>query len=256
MLTTLLLLSVLHASPDVPLRGTQEPSALALLSPASVSPAASHHGFQLGHRPGGSRRHGSTSSPWRPIGEFFTGFGSQLLVGTGLWMVEVITLFGATFLTSAFTGGEGADIVLGAGAQTMILLNGGILPLLSTVPIWLIASTDLRYSHSFWWTWLSGAASYAAFWAFQLALPSSHGGLELVLWPTHVASWALVALVQTLVINLTKEDSELFSRALSPALLNVDGSRVSLGTPLPMLAPDVARPGRIVPVFSLAQGRF
>lgn len=256
MLTTLLLLSVLHASPDVPLRGTHEPHALSLLSPAAASPAASHHGFQLGHRPGGSRRHGSSSSPWRPLGEFFTGFGSQLLVGTGLWAVEVVTLYGATFLVSAFTGGRGSDFILGAGAQTMILLNGGILPLLSTVPIWLIASTDLRYSHSFWWTWLSGAATYTAFWAFQLALPSRHGGLELILWPTHVASWALVALVQTLVINLTKEEGGLLARAPSSALLNVDGSRVSLGTPLPLLAPDVARPGRIVPVFSLAQGRF
>jgi hypothetical protein len=254
MLTTLLLLSVLHASPDVPLREAHEPRAFSLLSP-DVLPSASPGRYAHEHKPGRPHRRGSSGSLLRPLGEFFTGFGAQLLVGTGLWTVEVITLFGATFLTAAFTGGHGAEFILGAGAHTMVLLNGAVLPLLSTLPIWLIASTDLRYSHSFWWTWLSGAATYAAFWAFQFAQPSRYGGLELVLWPTHVASWALVALAQTVVINLTKERRDFLAHA-PPALLNVDGARVSLGAPLPMLAPDVRRPGHILPVFSLAQGRF
>ncbi len=106
------------------------------------------------------------------------------------------------------------------------------------------------------WSWLSGVATYAAYWAFQYAQPMRHGGLELVLWPTHVGSWLLVALAQTLVVNLTKEDRRYSALAPSPALFNVDGKRFTVGAPLPVLAADVSRPGRVVPVFSLAQGRF
>jgi hypothetical protein len=106
------------------------------------------------------------------------------------------------------------------------------------------------------WTWLSGVATYAAFWAIQYAQPMRYGGLELVLWPTHVGSWLLVALAQTVVVNLTKEDRRYSAKAPSTSLLNVDGKRVSVGAPLPVLASDVSRPGRVVPVFSLAQGRF
>ena len=256
MLTTLLVLSVLQFSPvDAPRLEAREPRALSLLAPTLAAPSGygllSHE-----HVPGVPARH-SSFSLLRPLGEFFTGFGTQLLVGTGMWAVEVVALFGATVLTSAFTGGEGVDFVLGAGTHAMILLNGAVLPLLSTLPIWLIASTDLGYSHHFLWTWFSGIATYAAFWAFQYSLPSRYGGLELILWPTHVGSWFLVALAQTVVINLTKERYHSRApRAPAAALLNVDGTRVSVGAPIPMLAPDVSRPGRVVPVFSLAQGRF
>ncbi|WP_257451726.1 hypothetical protein [Archangium lipolyticum] len=256
MLTTLLVLSVLQFSPvDAPRLEAREPRALGLLAPTLAAPSGygllSHE-----HVPGVPARH-SSFSLLRPLGEFFTGFGTQLLVGTGMWAVEVVALFGATVLTSAFTGGEGVDFVLGAGTHAMILLNGAVLPLLSTIPIWLIAATELDYSHSFIWTWLSGVATYGVFWAVQYSRPHRNGGLELVLWPTHVASWLLVALVQTVFINLTKEPDRAFaSRAPSPALLNVDGKRVSLGAPLPVITSDVSRPGRMMPVFSLAQGRF
>jgi hypothetical protein len=256
MLATLLVLSVLQLSPaDVPRLETREHRGLRLLAPAVAAPPAGYGLLSHEHMPGTPAR-SSPFSFWRAFGELFTGFGSQLLVGSGLWAVEVIGLFGATVFTSAFTGGEGTDAVLGAGVHAMIFINGAVLPLLSTLPIWLIASTDLRYSHSFLWTWLSGVATYATFWAMQARQPSRHGGLELILWPTHVASWFLVALVQTAVIHLTREPVSFASRAPSPALLNVEGRRVSLGTPLPVLAPDVSRPGRVVPVFSLAQGRF
>ncbi|WP_375768845.1 hypothetical protein NR798_45410 [Archangium gephyra] len=256
MLATLLVLSVLQFSPvDAPRLDVEPPRGLSLLAPSVATPPdyglLSHQ-----HEPGRPAR-SSRFSFLRAFGELFTGFGSQLVVGSGLWAVEVITLFGATVLSSAFTGGDGADFVLGAGTHAMIVLNGAILPLLSTIPIWLIASTDLGYSHSFIWTWLSGVATYAVFWSVQYSLPSRHGGLELVLWPTHVASWFLVALAQTVVINLTKERSSSFAaRAPTGALLNVDGARVSVGAPLPVLAPDLSRPGRVVPMFSLAQGRF
>lgn len=255
MLATLLVLSVLQFSPaDAPRLDVEPPRALSLLSPSLAAPP-SYGLLSHEHEPGRPVR----SSPFsflRAFGELFTGFGTQLLVGSGLWAVEVISLFGATVLSSAFTGGDSADYVLGAGTHAMIVLNGAILPLLSTLPIWLIASTDLGYSHSFMWTWLSGIATYAAFWSFQYAQPSRYGGLELILWPTHVASWFLVALAQTVVVNLTKERSSYRASAPVGALLNVDGSRVSVGAPLPVLAPDVARPGRVMPMFSLAQGRF
>jgi hypothetical protein len=255
MLTTLLVLSVLQLSPaDAPRLEAGPPRALRLLAPAIAEP----RGYGLlshEHVPGVPAR--SSSFSFAPaFGELLTGFGSQLLVGSGMWAVEVIGLFGATVLTSAFTGGEGADLVLGAGTHAMILLNGAVLPLLSTLPIWLIASTDLGYSHSFLWTWLSGVATYAVFWSVQYRQPSRHGGLELILWPTHVGSWFLVALVQTVVVNLTRERYAFAATAPSPALLNVDGPRVSVGAPLPVLASDASRPGRVVPVFSLAQGRF
>jgi hypothetical protein len=255
MLATLLVLSVLQFSPaDAPRLDVEPPRALSLLSPSVAAPS-SYGLLSHEHQPGRPVR-SSSFSFLRAFGEFVTGFGSQLVVGSGLWAVEVVTLFGATVLSSAFTGGEGTDFVLGAGTHAMIVFNGAILPLLSTLPIWLIASTDLGYSHSFIWTWLSGIATYAAFWSLQYSLPSRHGGLELILWPTHVASWFFVALAQTVVINLTKERSSFRSRVPGGALLNVDGARVSVGAPLPVLAPDVSRPGRVVPVFSLAQGRF
>jgi hypothetical protein len=257
MLATLLVLSVLQLSlVDAPRLDREPPRALSLLSPSLAAPP-SYGLLSHEHEPGRPVR-SSSFSLLRAFGEFFTGFGSQLLVGSGLWAVEVISLFGATVLSSAFTGGEGTDFVLGAGTHAMIVLNGAILPLLSTLPIWLIASTDLGYSHSFMWTWLSGIATYAAFWSLQYAQPSRYGGLELILWPTHVASWFLVALVQTVVVNLTKERYASSYRATAPAgaLLNVDGARVSVGAPLPVLAPDASRPGRVLPVFSLAQGRF
>jgi hypothetical protein len=256
MLTTLLVISVLQFSPaDAPRLDTREPSSFSLLAPAVAAPRAygllSHE-----HVPGRPART-SPFSVLRLFGEFFTGFGSQLFVGTGMWAVEVVSLFGATILSSAFTGGRDTDVILGTGTHMMILVNGAVLPLLSTIPIWLIASTELGYRHSFVWTWLSGVAAYGAFWAFQYAQPMRHGGLELILWPTHVASWLVVALAQTVVVNLTKERGSVFdSRAPSTALLNVDGKRVSVGAPLPVIAPDVSRPGRIVSVFSLAQGRF
>ena len=260
MLSTLLVLSVLQFSPvDAPRLDVYEPSALRLLTPSVAEPSSSFSLMGHDHEPGRGRRsrRSSSFSMLRPLGEFFTGFGSQLVVGTGLWAVEVVSLFGATVLTTAFTGGEGVDFVIGAGAHAMILLNGTILPLLSTIPIWFIASTDLGYSHSFLWTWFSGVATYAAFWAVQFALPSRHGGLELVLWPTHVASWFLVSLVQTVFINLTKEPGGAFdAKAPGPALFNVDGKRFSVGAPLPVLAADASRPGHVLPVFSLAQGRF
>ncbi|AKJ08423.1 hypothetical protein ATI61_1307 [Archangium gephyra] len=255
MLATLLVLSVLQLSPaDAPRLDVEPPRALSLLSP-SVAVAHDYGLLSHEHQPGRPVRRSSFSF-LRAFGEFVTGFGSQLVVGSGLWAVEVVTLFGATVLSSAFTGGEGTDFVLGAGTHAMILFNGAVLPLLSTLPIWLIASTDLGYSHSFIWTWLSGIATYAAFWSLQYSLPSRHGGLELILWPTHVASWFFVALVQTVVINLTKERSSFASRAPAGALLNVDGTRLSVGAPLPVFAPDVSRPGRVVTVLSLAQGRF
>ena len=79
--------------------------------------------------------------------QFFTGFGTHLVIGTGMWAVEVVSLFGATALSSAFPGnGEGTDTLIGAGAHMMILINGAVLPLLSTIPIWLIASTELGYT--------------------------------------------------------------------------------------------------------------
>jgi hypothetical protein len=260
MLTTLLVISVLQLSPaDAPRLDTSdsfEPSSFSLLSPSIAEPKA--YGL-LGHEHVPGRRAPRTSpfSVLRLFGEFFTGFGTQLFIGTGMWAVEVVSIFGASVLSSAFTNGEGTDVILGAGTHMMILLNGAVLPLLSTIPIWLIASTELGYTHSFVWTWLSGAAAYGAFWAFQYARPMRHGGLELILWPTHVLSWFLVAVTQTVVVNLTKERGSVFdSRAPSTALLNVDGKRVSLGAPLPMIAPDVSRPGHVVSVFSLAQGRF
>jgi hypothetical protein len=258
MLTTLLVLSVLQFSPgDAPRLDSHEPPARHLLTPAVAAPASGFSLLSHEHEPGRPARRSSSFSLLRPFGEFFTGFGSQLLVGTGMWAVEVVSLFGATVLTSAFTGGEGTDFVINAGAHAMILLNGAVLPLLSTLPIWLIASTDLGYSHSFLWTWFSGVATYAAFWAVQYRQPFRYGGLELVLWPAHVGSWFLVSLVQTLVINLTRESSSVFdARAPGSALLNVDGKRISVGAPLPVLASDVSRPGRVLPVFSLAQGRF
>lgn len=255
MLATLLVLSVLHLSPvDAPRLDSPRPRPFSLLTPAAASPSGygllSHE-----HVPGVPSR-SSPFSFWRVFGEFVTGFGSQLVVGTGLWAVEVIGLFGATVLTAAFTGGSGTDFVLGAGTNTMIFINGAVLPLLGALPIWLIASTDLGYTHSFLGTWLSGVATYATWWVLQTRQPSRHGGLELITWPAHVGSWLLTALVQTVVINLTKEERSFASRALSPALLHVEGARVRVGAPLPALAPDGARPGRVVPVFSLAQGRF
>jgi hypothetical protein len=257
MLTTLLVLSVLQFSPaDAPRLGSHEPPAFHLLTPAVAAPAPGFSLLSHEHEPGRPRRRSSSFSLLWPLGEFFAGFGSQLVVGTGMWAVEVVSLFGATVLTSAFTNGEGVDFVIGAGAHAMILLNGTVLPLLSTLPIWLIASIDLRYSHSFLWTWFSGLATYAAYWAVQFARPTTHGGLELVLWPNHVASWFLVSLVQTLVVNLTKESRSFDARAPRTALLNVEGKRVSVGAPLPVLAADVSRPGRVLPVFSLAQGHF
>ncbi len=260
MLTTLLVISVLQFSPaDAPRlesSDTFEPSSFSLLAPAVAAPRA--YGL-LGHehQPGRPPR-SSPFSVLRLFAEFFTGFGTQLVIGTGMWAVEVVSLFGATALSSAFGNGEGTDTLIGAGAHMMILINGAVLPLLSTIPIWLIASTELGYSHSFTWTWLAGAAAYGAFWAFQYALPMRHGGLELILWPTHVMSWLVVAAAQTLVVNLTKErgGSMFDSRAPSTSLLNVHGERVSLGVPLPVIAPDVSRPGHVVSVFSLAQGRF
>ena len=256
MLATLLVLSVLQLSPaDAPRLDARPPRALSLLAPSLAAPPS--YGLLSHEHESGRPARSSPFSFLRAFGELFTGFGSQLLVGSGMWAVEVLGLFGATVLTSAFTGGEGADFVLGAGTHAMIVLNGAVLPLLSTLPIWLIASTDLGYSHGFVWTWLSGVATYAAFWSFQYSQPSRYGGLELILWPTHVGSWFLVALVQTVVIHLTRERSSSHAaRAPAPALLNVDGTRVSLGAPLPVLTPDVSRPGRVVPVFSLARGRF
>lgn len=254
MLATLLVLTVLQLSPaDAPRLDAPEHRGLSLLAPATAAPPA--YGLLSHEHVPGTPARSSPFSFWLAFGELFTGFGSQLLVGSAMWAVEVIGLFGATILTSAFTGGQGADVVLGAGTHAMILINGAVLPLLSTLPIWLLASTDPRYSHSFLWTWLSGIATYATFWAVQSRQPSRHGGLELILWPTHVASWFLVSLVQTAVIHLTREPA-FASRAPSPALLNVEGRRFSVGAPLPVLAPDVSRPGRVVPVFSLAQGRF
>jgi hypothetical protein len=254
MLATLLVLSVLHLAPaDAPRLDALEHRGLSLLAPAAAEPPG--YGLLSHEHVPGTPARSSPFSFWRAFGELSTGFGSQLLVGSAMWAVEVIGLFGATALTSAFTGGEGTDVVLGVGTQAMIFINGAVLPLLSSLPIWLIASTDLAYSHSFLWTWLSGLATYATFWAVQSAQPSRYGGLELILWPTHVASWFLVALVQTAVVHLTQEP--LFaSRAPSPSLLNVEGRRISLGAPLPVLAPDMSRPGRVVPVFSLARGRF
>lgn len=256
MLATLLVLSVLQLSPaDAPRLDVPEHRGLSLLAPPAADAPSTYGLLSHEHVPG-SPAPSSPFSFWRAFGELFTGFGSQLLVGSGMWAVEVVSLFGATILTSAFTGGQGTDLVLGAGTHAMILINGAVLPLLSTLPIWLIASTDLGYSHSFLWTWLSGVATYATFWTVQARQPSRYGGLELILWPTHVASWFLVALVQTVVIHLTREPSSFLSRAPSPSLLNVEGRRVSVGAPLPVLAPDVSRPGRMLPVFSLAQGRF
>ncbi len=255
MLTTLLVISVLQFSPaDAPRLDMHEPSSFSLLAPSVAAPT-SYGLLSHEHLPGRPAR-SSPFSVMRAFGEFFSGFGTQLLIGSGMWAVEVVSLFGAAVLTDAFTGGAGTNTVLGAGTHAMILVNGAILPLLSTIPIWLIASTELRYSHSFMWTWLSGVATYAAYWAIQYAQPMRYGGLELVLWPTHVGSWLLVALAQTVVVNLTKEDRRFSARAPSTALLNVDGARVSMGAPLPVLASDVSRPGRVVPVFSLAQGRF
>jgi hypothetical protein len=255
MLTTLLVISVLQLSPaDAPRLDTRETSSFSLLAPSVAVP---HSYGLMGHEhvPGRPAR-SSPFSVLRVFGEFFTGFGTQLFIGTGMWAVEVVSLFGTAILTDAFTGGAGTDTVLGAGTHAMILVNGAILPLLSTIPIWLIASTELGYRHSFVWTWLSGVATYAAYWAFQYAQPMRHGGLELVLWPTHVGSWLLVALAQTIVVNLTKEDRRYSARAPSTSLLNVDGKRLTVGAPLPVLASDVSRPGRVLPVFSLAQGRF
>src|SRR3712207_4937305 len=108
MLATLLVLSVLHLSPaDAPRLDALEHRGLSLLAPAAAAPSGygllSHE-----HVPG----HPARSSPfsfWRAFGELFTGFGSQLLVGSAMWAVEVVGLFGATVLTSAFTGGEGTD---------------------------------------------------------------------------------------------------------------------------------------------------
>ena len=257
MLTTLLVLCVLPLSPaDAPRLDARESPSYSLLAPALAAPSRNYGLLSHEHLPGVPARR-SSFSYLRTFTEFVAGFGTQLLVGTGMWAVEVVTLFGATMLTSAFTDGQGTDFVLGAGTHAMILFNGTILPLLSTIPIWLIASTDLAYTHSFLWTWMSGLATYAAYWAVQYSRPLPHHGLELVLWPTHLGSWLAVALVQTLVINLTKERDRAFSsRVPSTALLNVDGKRLSVGAPLPVLASDVSRPGRILPVFSLAQGRF
>jgi hypothetical protein len=255
MLTTLLVISVLQLAPaDAPRLDTYEPSSFSLLAPAIAAPR-SYGLLSHEHVPGQPAR-SSAFSVLRAFGELFTGFGSQLLVGTAMFTVEVVSLFGATILTSAFTKDRATDAVLGAGAHMIILINGAILPLLSTIPIWLIASTDLGYSHSFLWTWLSGLATYSAFWVFQLREPLRYGGFELILWPTHVVSWFLVSLVQTVVINLTQERRSFGSRTPATALLNVEGKRVSLGAPLPILAPDVSRPGHVVSVFSLAQGRF
>ena len=86
-----------------------------------------------------------------------------------------------------------------------------------------------------------------------------HGGLELTLRPTHVMSWLAGRRgADPLVVNLTKErgGSMFDSRAPSTSLLNVHGERVSLGVPLPVIAPDVSRPGHVVSVFSLAQWCF
>jgi hypothetical protein len=256
MIATLLVLCALQSSPvDVPRLDAPGPRALSLLSPEAAAPRP--YGFldhEHEHVPGTPAR-SSAFSVLRVTGEFLAGFGTQLLVGSGMWAVEVVGLFGAAYLTAS-AGGVNTELLFSTGARAMVLVNGTLLPLLGALPVWLIASTALEYSHHFVWTWLSGVAAYSVFWAVQLSQPSRYGGLESILWPTHAASWLLTTLVQILVVNLTEEPRFRVSRAPSSALLNVEGKRLSWGAPLPMIAPDVSRPGRVVPVFSLAGGRF
>ena len=255
MFATLLVLSVLQLSPaDAPRLDTEAPRALSLLTPSA---AASHSYGLLSHEhEPGVPANPPTFSVLRAFGEFFAGFGFQLVAGSFLWVTELVAIFGATIFSAAITEGRAAEPVFRAGINTMITLNGLILPLLSAIPIWAIANGSGQFVHSFMWTWLSGVATYAAFWAFQVALPSQAGPLGLLLYPTHVASWLLTALVQTVIIQVTRQDRDFASRAPSPALLNVEGRRVALGTPLPALVPDASRPGRMVPMLALAQGRF
>lgn len=254
MLATLLVVSVLQFSPDAPRLEVPEPPALNLLLPGAalyVSPSR----FMHEHEPGVTPRGTSSFSLLRPFGEFLASAGVQLVVGSILWAVEATALFGTAFFTAAFTNGAGVDAVLGAGTYAMIALNGAILPLLSTLPVWLIASTDLGHSYSFLWTWFSGLATYGVFWAVQFSRPNGDSGLHLVLWPTHAASWLLTALVQTLVVNLTREEWSADRPPLG-ALLSIHGSHMSVGAPLPVLVPDASHPGQVLPVFSLARGRF
>ncbi|PTL76675.1 hypothetical protein [Vitiosangium sp. GDMCC 1.1324] len=259
MLATLLVLSVLQFSPaDAPRLDAQETRALSLLAPV----AAASSGYRLlshEHDPGvGVSPRSSPFSFWRAFGQFSAGFGAQLLVGSAMWAVETLALFGTAAFDSTYNGGAGTRTILGSGIQTMIILNGAVLPFLSALPIWLISKIDRGYLHSFPWTWLSGVATYAAYWAVWAAQPLRYDGLELVLWPTHVGSWLLVSLVQAIVVHLTREpDPSAFeATSVTAALVNVNGSRVSVGAPLPTLTADASRPGRMVPVFSLAQGRF
>ena len=255
MLATLLVLSVLHASPaDAP--RLSAPRALSLLAPMAAR-APSYGQLSHEHEPGVPASGASFSFP-RALGGFLAGFGTQLVVGSGLWVTEVVAIFGATFVTAAFTNGQGTQLVLGAGTYAMIYINGALLPLLSALPVWLIAQGLSGYSHSFLWTWLSGLATYGVYWSAQLAMAgrSELGAFNLILWPTHLGGWFLTTLVQAVIVQLTREESAFASHAPTPALLNVEGRRLRWGTPLPGLVPDAARPGRLMPMLALAQGRF
>lgn len=255
MLATLLVLSVLHAAPlDAPRLDVSTNRSVSLLA----STAAAAHAYGLlshEHEPGVPAP--ANSLPFlRAFGGFFLGFGAQFVVGTLLLVTEIVTLFGASIIAAAFTKGAAAGPILDAGAGVVLGLNGAILPLVSAFPIWLLAAGDVGFSHSFLWTWLSGVATYATFWALQAPLNPELGTFRFLLWPTHLASWFFISLVQSAVVYLTREESSFAARAPSPALLNVRGGRVSLGAPVPGIMADISRPGRLVPMLSLAQGRF
>jgi hypothetical protein len=256
MLSSLIVLAVLQLSSDAPRLTVPESPAYSLLAPVS-GPVGGQGHLLVDQDPEAAPSHEvKPGDILRPIGGFFAGAGLQLVAGSLIYLVEAVAIFGTAILGYASGGNEGVARVLEGGGLLMILLNAPLLPLLGALPVHGIAQGDKAHRYSFLATWGSGLITYGAMWGIitLATLGQADRGWVLVNYGYHLGSWALSTLVQTIVVQLTRESVEPATQAV--ALLNVDGRRMAWGPPLPALMPDRSRPGQVVPSVLLAQGRF
>jgi len=251
MVAPLLVLTVLQLSSlsDAPRLTVPTPPAYSLLAPVS-GPVGSHGRLLLDQE---EEREEGPAYPepealtpgdiGRSVGGLFAGFGVQLLVGSVFWLVETVVVSSLVYI-----GSEAARPT----ARLGLFINAGVLPVLGALPVWGIALGNPSYEYSFLLTWLAGAATYGGWWAFMDLTTVQTD--RLMDYGLHAASWALTALAQVMVVQATRALKGPTLRGA--ALLNVDGTCVSWGAPVPALMPDRARPGQAVASVLLAQGRF
>ncbi len=140
----------------------------------------------------------------RVLLQFIAGGFLLVTCGTILLVVELLGIFGTSFVIAAFTEGKVAQSPVSFIGILAFTVNILILPLLGSLFMILFRKAGNKTNppgiRNFFLSTLSGGIVYAAFFVYLYY--NAPEPIFLIVWPVHLGSWILVTFVQTVTMQL------------------------------------------------------